>query len=140
MIDGLMAVEGGLRTKCGALFNEIPDRVSDTLLMVGAGYAAEGGNLGIQLGWAAAFFAILTAYIRTLGGAQGIEQDFCGPMAKQQRMLILAIACLVASLDSALNFDSHAILIALGTIVAGACFTAIRRTYRLANHLEKKII
>src|SRR5271165_6404992 len=29
MIDGMVAIEGGCRTKSGELFNELPDRISD---------------------------------------------------------------------------------------------------------------
>src|SRR3954451_4685221 len=39
LLDGLMAVEGGLKTKSGEIFNEFPDRVADVLLLVCAGYS-----------------------------------------------------------------------------------------------------
>ena len=42
MFDGLVAVEGGKGTPSGALFNEIPDRLADSLFLVALGYAAEG--------------------------------------------------------------------------------------------------
>jgi hypothetical protein len=40
LLDGLVAVEGGLGGPDGELFNEAPDRISDSLLLVAAGYAA----------------------------------------------------------------------------------------------------
>ena len=33
MFDGLVAVEGGLKSKGGDLFNEIPDRLEDSLFL-----------------------------------------------------------------------------------------------------------
>ena len=37
LLDGMVAVEGGLKTPSGALYNEFPDRLSDPLILVGAG-------------------------------------------------------------------------------------------------------
>ena len=36
LLDGLVAVEGGRRSPTGELFNEVPDRVSDVLVLAGA--------------------------------------------------------------------------------------------------------
>ncbi|WP_135451271.1 hypothetical protein [Tabrizicola caldifontis] len=58
LIDGMVAVEGGQGEKDGAFWNEAPDRLSDHLLLTGAGIAA--GNPG--LGALAAALAIATAY------------------------------------------------------------------------------
>jgi len=38
MLDGLVAVEGGMGTRTGPLFNEVPDRLADLLVLVPAGY------------------------------------------------------------------------------------------------------
>ena len=42
LLDGLVAVEGGKRTPTGELYNEAPDRIADTAVLVGAGYAVGG--------------------------------------------------------------------------------------------------
>lgn len=39
ILDGLMAVEGCLKTGSGEIFNDLPDRVSDAIILVYAGYA-----------------------------------------------------------------------------------------------------
>lgn len=39
MLDGMVAVEGGLGTPSGELFNEVPDRISDAAALICAGYA-----------------------------------------------------------------------------------------------------
>ena len=46
MMDGLVAVEGQRGSPTGALYNELPDRIQDALLLVAAGYAAGSDWLG----------------------------------------------------------------------------------------------
>ena len=59
MLDGMLAVEKGLRSPTGELFNEVPDRIADVVFLAAAGYAA-----GMPaLGWTAASLALLTAYV-----------------------------------------------------------------------------
>src|SRR5690606_12851915 len=67
LFDGMLAVEGGMQSPLGGIYNELPDRVADTLFLVGAGYAVADFAWGPQLGWAAATFAIMVAYVRDLG-------------------------------------------------------------------------
>ena len=99
MLDGMLAVEGGLKIRTGELYNELPDRIADLLFLAGAGYAIGEVAWGPQLGWAAAATALLTAYVRTLGVAAGAAQHFDGPMAKPRRMHVLIVACVVSALD-----------------------------------------
>ena len=87
LLDGMVAIEGGRKSKVGAIYNEFPDRVADTLFLVPLGYGA-----GMPwLGWACALLAALTAYVRVFGGALGLAQDFSGVMAKQRRMAALTV-------------------------------------------------
>ena len=51
VLDGLLAIEGGLQTKSGAVFNELPDRLSDTVILVCAGYAVGEMPWVSALGW-----------------------------------------------------------------------------------------
>lgn len=125
MLDGLVAVEGGLKSKAGDLFNELPDRIEDTALLVGAGYAC--GQ--IELGWVCAALALFTAYVRALGASLGQGQDFCGPGAKPHRMFFLTVGCLGALA----HFP--ALMWALWLIAALTSITVIRRTLRLYRKL-----
>ena len=92
LLDGMLAVEDGLKSKTGEIFNELPDRLADVVILVGAGYAAPQFTFAAPLGWAAAALAVLTAYVRVLGGSLGLTQHFIGPMAKQHRMFTLTLA------------------------------------------------
>jgi len=132
LLDGMVAVEEGLKTARGDLYNELPDRLADVVILVGAGYSIRDLAGGPELGWAAAVVAVLTAYVRALGGSLGLTQHFAGPMAKQHRMFALTIATLVAALESMLGEPARAMRIGLAVIVAGSIVTAWRRTLRIA--------
>lgn len=134
LLDGMVAVEGGKSAPDGAFWNEAPDRIADILLLAGAGLAA-----GMPaLGWAAAAFAVLTAYVRELGRAEGQGGDFSGPMAKPQRMALLTGAAVLAAIEP-FGLTAPAILgAALWLIVLGAAVTAVRRSARLIAALRAR--
>ena len=89
-------------------------------------------------GWAAAVFAVLTAYIRELGRALGQPADFKGPMAKPQRMAALTVACLVSALEPLWGWRGQTLMIALVIVALGTAFTVFRRTRTLARRLADK--
>jgi len=127
LLDGMVAIEGGQATAAGPLFNEVPDRAADTLLLVALGYAAGAPALG----WAAGLLAIGTAYVRLLGGALGQAQDFSGIMAKPQRMAVLTIGLLAVPLGG----GRPALLITAAAISAGSLITIATRLARLGRRL-----
>ena len=136
MLDGLLTIDGGHRSKTGELFKEIPDRIADALILAGAGYALGRTGWGPALGWSAAVLAVLTAYIRMLGGSLGFVQDFSGPMAKQHRMFVLTMGALVAAMEIAIRGRMTALWIAMVIIVGGTAFTAALRIARIAQQVE----
>lgn len=132
VLDGLVAIEGGRGTRTGPLFNEIPDRVSDSLVLVALG-AAGGSAL---LGATAALFAVATAYVRLLGGALLGTQSFAGPMAKQQRMTVAAAACIAGAVLAPFGLMPHVMLAALVVVSIGSAYTFARRTHLIAAQLR----
>lgn len=140
LLDGMVAVEHGRGGPSGPIWNELPDRIADSLLLVGAGYCAYGSNIdfGQPLGWAAAVLAVLTAYVRELGRALGFAADFSGPMAKPQRMAALTLACVVAAFEPAWGWKGQAIMLGLAVIVVGSGWTVARRTRTLAQRLAER--
>jgi phosphatidylglycerophosphate synthase len=136
MIDGMVAVEGGLKTKTGDLFNEVPDRISDTIIFVGAAYSSAFPHL-LELGWGAAVLAILTAYVRAMGVTLGVGQMFHGPMAKPHRMATLTIACLLSTTVSFLPQMAYIIPTALIVICVGSIVTTVRRLNAITNKLHQ---
>lgn len=139
VLDGLVAVEGGRQTPLGGIFNEVPDRVSDVLILVGAGYAITWLPGGWLLGWIAALAAVLTAYVRLLGGSLRLAQDFCGPMAKAQRMALLTVACLGSAVEAAVGPPrGYVIAAALALIAVGSLATCGRRLRRMAAAISSR--
>ncbi|HYG27908.1 MAG TPA: CDP-alcohol phosphatidyltransferase family protein [Caulobacteraceae bacterium] len=133
LLDGMVAVEHGLGGPHGPIWNELPDRIADALLLVAAGYAAQAE----WLGWLCAVLALLTAYVRELGRGLGKPADFSGPMAKPHRMAALTIACLIAAAEPLWGWHGQALLMALMVIAAGTALTVGRRTARLARSLRE---
>lgn len=140
MLDGMVALASDRASKTGELYNEVPDRVSDAAVFIGAGFAW-GGN--ITLGYIATILSIFTAYIRAAGKIAGAPNEFCGPMAKQHRMFIITLICLYAAFTprswQMMTFnDSQIGLMTLGLviIIAGCAITVIRRLSRIARVLK----
>ena len=138
LLDGMVAVASRTASPLGELFNEVPDRVSDIAILIGAG-CATGGNA--TLGLLAALVAVLVAYVRAEGKVVGASQHYCGPMAKPERMLVIFVIALYCGLTPAhwqpamqIGHQQFGLMsIGLAVIVAGGIVTAIRRLNRIAK-------
>jgi len=143
LLDGMVAIEGGKKSILGGLFNEVPDRIADPLLLIAAGYCTDWvvKIWGIPLGWVAAVLSVLTAYIRVLGGTLTGTQSFIGPMAKQHRMAVLTLACLGSIVELWLRpqakFAEEVMRYALLIIVVGCIITCWRRLSLIARQLRE---
>jgi phosphatidylglycerophosphate synthase len=134
LLDGMVAVEGGRGGPVGPLWNELPDRVADSVFLIALGHAG-----GVAwAGWAAALFAALTAYVRAIGGALGFAQDFGGWFAKPRRMFVMTVACLVAAAAPRFPALAQALGVAAIVIAAGSALTCGGRTLRLARRLRER--
>ena len=138
LFDGMVAIEGGFKTKSGEVYNELPDRFADVFVLVGAGYAACAFSCGPSLGWLAAVLALGTAYVRALGASAGAGQCFLGPMAKQHRMAVMTVASLLSAILVFWGFSGFVMLVALAVVVAGAAITIIRRACWVVRALEAR--
>lgn len=96
LLDGMVAVEHNKKSVVGGIFNEVPDRIADTLIIFGVGLLVKSMPYGMDLAYLAIALSITTAYVRTLGASLGCEHFFIGPMAKQHRMALITIGCIVA--------------------------------------------
>jgi phosphatidylglycerophosphate synthase len=136
LLDGMVAVASGRASAVGELYNEIPDRISDAAILIGAGYAAGGNPIA---GYVAACLAIMTAYIRAVGKAAGVSNLFLGPMAKPHRMFVITVACLYMALSPRswqFSWNGQGVMaVALWIICLGAVITCVRRLVRIARHL-----
>lgn len=128
LLDGMVAIEGGKKSAVGAIYNEVPDRVSDTLVLVPLGMVA--GSLA--LGLAAALSAMMTAYVRTFGGSLGQPQSFLGPMSKSHRMAAVTVGLVVELVRSLSGFalaghEAPVLELVAWSVVVLGVVTSLRR-------------
>jgi phosphatidylglycerophosphate synthase len=88
MVDGMVALAADKACRTGEIANELPDRISDVLIFVGVAHSHLCHPLA---GYWVAMFALLVAYIGTLGQAVGVQREFSGWMAKPWRMAALHV-------------------------------------------------
>ena len=131
MLDGMVALGRGVASPVGELFNDVPDRVSDSAVLIGVGCAA--GDLALGIG--AALAAMATAYVRALGRSIGAPSEFCGPMAKQHRMAALTVLA-VMECFTPVRWTMTIAEWCLWIILVLSLVTTIRRLARTAAHLR----
>ena len=100
MLDGMVAVADG-SAECvgnvrGTLWNELPDRVSDIALLLGA---AHSGLCHPLAGYGAAIAALAVAYVGTMGQAVGVGRRFEGWMSKPWRVATILVGTVVMILS-----------------------------------------
>ncbi|MFI4935632.1 MAG: CDP-alcohol phosphatidyltransferase family protein [Caulobacterales bacterium] len=140
LLDGMVAVEHGRGSAAGPIWNELPDRFADVVLLACAGYSVWGAGIpgGVELGWICASLALITAYLRELGRGFGFPADFSGPMAKPHRMAALTVAALVSAAEPLWGWRGPTLMIALAIIALGGALTVARRTRTLARRLAER--
>jgi phosphatidylglycerophosphate synthase len=141
LLDGMVAVEGGRKSAVGDLYNEVPDRISDPAILIGAGFAW--GSCPI-LGFTAALLALFVAYVRAIGASVGAGQVFLGPMAKPQRMAVMTAASVLSAFISG-QFAIPGTTTELGicglsllVICLGGLVTSIRRLKVIAGRMRDR--
>jgi phosphatidylglycerophosphate synthase len=141
LLDGMVAVEGGKASAVGDLYNEVPDRLSDPAILVGAGFAVGGCPI---LGLTASLVAVFVAYVRAIGASVGVGQVFLGPFAKPQRMALMTGTCLAcAFLPSQFQpIHNHTgiglVGVSLAVIIVGGVVTSIRRLRVIAARMRRR--
>ena len=123
MLDGMIALASGKASWRGEILNDLPDRISDVLIFAGV---AHSGWMNPFLGYWAAIFALLAAYVGMFGQAVGVQREFSGVMSKPWRMVVLhlgawaTLSCLWWR-DDALGFGSLTVLDWACLIVMAGC-------------------
>lgn len=134
LMDGMVAVEFGKKSKTGDLWNDVPDRFADVVIILGAGYLSKGQPYAIELAWANGVLAVMTAYLRVLGASLKSPHYYIGPMAKPHRMAILTGAFII----EAIYPNGVVIYAALIIMVVGQVVTCFRRLSKITHDLETK--
>jgi phosphatidylglycerophosphate synthase len=128
LLDGMVAVEHNRKSVVGGLYNEVPDRISDTLTLIGVGLMVRSFSYGMDLAYIAIALSVATAYIRTLGASLGCGHHFLGPMAKQHRMALISGACFVYIFYTPI-FYYALIIMNIGLVIT--CYRRLARVYSL---------
>jgi phosphatidylglycerophosphate synthase len=135
LMDGMVAIEGGKKSATGDLYNEVPDRVADVLILATLGFCAWLQPWGAHLGWLASTLAVMTACIRMQGASLTGKHNFRGPMAKPHRMALVTGVCMVtALLPDRLDWVFWGLL----AMVAGEVVTVARRLCGIAALLRER--
>jgi phosphatidylglycerophosphate synthase len=141
MLDGMVALASRHASPRGEIVNDLPDRISDVLIFAGV---AHSGLSSPFSGYWAAIFALLTAYVGTLGQAVGVQREFGGIMAKPWRMVVLHAGAWCAAAAGPLRGQptSPGALTILDwtclVIVAGCLQTIVVRLRRILEALQAK--
>lgn len=141
MLDGMVALASGKASRTGEIVNELPDRFSDVIILVGAGHS---GLCDPSGGYWAAIFALLVAYVGTLGQAVGVQREFSGLMSKPWRMVTLHLgAWITLGLlwwgDGQIRYGGLTVLDwTFLAIVAGCVQTLWIRLRRIVRALQAK--
>ena len=135
MLDGMVALAARSASGRGEILNDLPDRVSDVLIFVGA---AHSGWMHPLLGYWAAIFSLGAAYVGMLGQAVGGKREFGGVMSKPWRMVALILgASLTYALPAGfvrLSFLDWACVLA----IAGCAQTIAHRLGHILHALKQK--
>lgn len=129
VLDGVMAHRSGNITPVGTFLNDITDRVADGAMLVGWGYAWGSSEV---LGWASAFFALLTAAVRVTGKVAGARMHYGGIMSKPVRMYVLIFCALTMVVAPQPWLPTTALWLILG----GSLITSFQRTLRILHDLQ----
>ncbi len=130
----MCALGAQIKNPLGALFNEVPDRITDTLFLILVGILSDALTLSLFASLAAAF----TAYVRTLGASLGAGHDFGGPQSKSQRMGLLIGASFLTQGELWLFGSDYTMHAALWIIALGSLLTCWMRLTRLARTLKEQ--
>lgn len=128
LLDGMVAVEHHRKSVVGGIFNEVPDRISDTFTLFGVGLVVKTMPYAMDLSYLAIALSIATAYIRTLGASLGCGHHFLGPMAKQHRMALITLCCVVG-IGYTPAFYYALIVMNIGLLIT--CYRRLAKVYTL---------
>jgi phosphatidylglycerophosphate synthase len=141
MLDGMVALAAGKASWRGEILNDLPDRVSDVLIFAGV---AHSGWMNPIIGYWAAIFALLTAYVGMFGQAVGVQREFSGVMSKPWRMVALhagawiTLACIWWNNESIRFLHLTVLDWACLIVVAGCLQTMAVRLKRIMAALRAK--
>lgn len=123
-LDGMVARLAGTARPWGTVLNETADRVADLLCFGGL---VASGALPPVVAVALLPLVLFVSYLGVIGQAAGGARRYEGPLGKADRMLLLALYCLLAPLSA------HAGSLIGWALIAGLSVTAVNRLRAIAR-------
>ena len=136
MLDGMVAVAAGKASRRGEILNDLPDRISDVIIFIGV---AHSGLMNPFIGYWAAIFAVITAYVGLFGQAIGTQREFGGIMSKPWRMVALHIGAWITFAGASVPIHRFTIFdLTCLLVIAGCIETIVVRLKRITAALQDK--
>lgn len=120
-----------------AFTHELPERVSDAVILIGFGFAADSNH---WLGLSTALAAIFSAYVRSIGMQRGANRRSVaiGPMTRSHRLILVSAASLLMMLGlPPVELDTSLPQIALWVILFGCITTILMRWFNIRDWKEE---
>lgn len=126
-IDGMLAREYGMKSRLGAILNEMGDVVSDTALYLPLA-AVPGFNRWLVV--LAVVLALMTEMIGVVAIQIGATRRYDGPMGKSDRAFVFGLLALLVGLGVP---RGRCLDVSLGAIVVLLVVTIVNRASRALN-------
>lgn len=135
MLDGMVAVAANKASRRGEILNDLPDRISDVIILVGVAHSRWMEPLW---GYWAAILALLTAYVGLFGQALGGQREFGGIMSKPWRMVAVHIGAWLTFLLQRQDERFSILDLTCLVVIVGCIQTIVVRLKRITAALQDK--
>jgi phosphatidylglycerophosphate synthase len=126
-LDGMVATDTNTARPLGQVYNEFADRIGDVAVLIAVTVRAD----LVWLGLAAIVLTLLSSHMGTLAASAGGTRQYIGVMGKADRMILLALAAVVALfLDQSQVFSVYLTVVAVGCLL-----TLFQRTRAVRREL-----
>jgi CDP-diacylglycerol--glycerol-3-phosphate 3-phosphatidyltransferase len=113
-LDGMVATDTNTARPLGQVYNEFADRIGDVAVLIAVTVRAD----LVWLGLAAIALTLLSSHMGTLAASAGGTRQYIGVMGKADRMILLALAAVVALfLDQSQVFSVYLTVVAVGCLL-----------------------
>ncbi|MCQ2223368.1 MAG: CDP-alcohol phosphatidyltransferase family protein [Bacteroidaceae bacterium] len=138
MMDGRVARLSGQSSVFGALYDSVLDRYSELITLFGISYwlILSGYLWGSVLTFLALMGSLMVSYVRARAEGLDIECKV-GLMQRPERVVVTAVACILAGVLQGKDFDSTLIVVgAMALIALLANLTAVWRILHCRKQLK----
>jgi len=131
LLDGMIARRTGVSRPMGEIWNELADRVGDTLFLGGLALSPA---VDPRLAAGAVIAALLASYVGITAKAAGGRRQYTGVMSKPGRMIAVAAGAPLAYVTA----DGRWLAGVAAVVLVGALITLAQRLRAAAQELEPR--